>query len=439
MKKTGRRHVRPMLEGLEGRQMLSTAASAAIVPQAISLTSTETGTYSVRMERSTPLLERFHFNGSGMIPGLGPVRVQGSAIVREDLAQAGTVSGTLVLTLPGHGGTARALISEPIPAHTGSSPLLPFHYMLSGGTGRFRNRSDIGTGVLVRTSETMNRRGATGGFVVSVFSDHYTGLVAFGDSLTDVGNRFTATGGAEPASPPYDAGRWSDGPIWLERLAAGLGLSDPTPSALGGTDYAAADAGTALSGYAHNGSANIGTQVTAYLSTHPTVDGDPLFVIWGGTNDFGPHTTPDPAESVANLSAEITELAKAGARQFLVPDLMPLGEVPAIRRPGPAAEAQYDDLATQFNTRLAAAAVQLEAGLGIKVHHLDVYGLVEQVLADPGAFGITDVTDQAKSGDEGDPGAVAPNPDQYLFWDNIHPAETFQRLLGNPAIQAASQ
>jgi hypothetical protein len=45
----------------------------------------------------------------------------------------------------------------------------------------------------------------------------------------------------------------------------------------------------------------------------------------------------------------------------------------------------------------------LEAGLGIKIHQVDVYGLVEQVLADPGAFGITDVADQAKSGDEATP------------------------------------
>src|SRR5262249_61550622 len=119
--------------------------------------------------------------------------------------------------------------------------------------------------------------------------------------------------------------------------------------------------------------------------------------IWGGTNEFGPHTTPDPAGTVANLSAEITELARAGARQFLVPDLMPLGEVPSIRKLGPAAEARYDALSVQFNTALARAETQLEAGLGIKIHPLDVYGLVEQVLADPGAYGFTDVTDQAKS------------------------------------------
>jgi hypothetical protein len=160
-----------MLEGLEGRQMLSTAASAKIIPQAIPLTSTESGTYSVRVERSSPLIERFQFNGSGMIPGLGPVRIRGWALVKENLAQAGTVSGKLVLTLPGHGGATTASISEPIPAHTGSSPLLPFQYAFSGGTGRFRRGFDSGTGVFERTSQTMSRNGATGRFIVSVFSN----------------------------------------------------------------------------------------------------------------------------------------------------------------------------------------------------------------------------------------------------------------------------
>ena len=223
----------------------------------------------------------------------------------------------------------------------------------------------------------------------------------------------------------------------MEHLAAGLGLPAPARRTRR-ADYASADAGTALSGYAHNGSPNIGTQITAYLGTHPAIDGDQLFVIWGGTNDFGPHSTSDPAAAVANLTAEISELARVGAKQFLVPNLMPLGEVPSIRKLGPQAMARYDALAVQFNSQLAAAEDHLDASLGVKIHQLDVYGLVEQVIANPVEFGITDVTDQAKSGDEGDPGVVVPNPDQYLFWDNIHPTETFQRLLGARAIQAAS-
>jgi phospholipase/lecithinase/hemolysin len=445
MRRAIKRLVRPRLEGLEGRQLLSTTWHGHARPQpaaqtthAVPLTGIESGTYTVRVERESPLREHFHFQGRGTIAGLGQVRVTGDVTLNENLSQAGAAVGVLKLTLPGGRGSAKAKVTETIPAHAGSIGSLPFHYTFAGGTGLFRRGFDSGSGALTRTSTTLVPRGAKGSFIVQVFSDHFTGLVAFGDSLTDVGNRFAATDGTDPASPPYDAGRWSDGPLWVEHLAAGLGLPSPTPSAVGGTDYAAADAGTTVSGYAHNGSPNIGTQITAYLSTHPSIDGNQLFVIWGGTNDFGPHSTPDPAGTVANLSAEITELAQAGAKQFLVPNLMPLGEVPSIRRLGPQAEAKYDALSAQFNTALSAAEYHLEAGLEVKIHPLDVYRLAKQVLANPGQFGITDVTDQAKSGDEGDPGLVVPNPDEYLFWDNIHPSETFQKLLGRQAIQAAT-
>jgi phospholipase/lecithinase/hemolysin len=444
MRRAIKRSARPTLEGLEGRQLLSTTAhrhplshQAAETSHPVPLTGLETGTYTVRVERTSPLVEDFRFQGKGTIAGLGAVRVTGDVTLREDLSQGGTASGVLTLTLPGGKGTARALVSETIPAHTGSIGALPFNYAFQGGTGLFRGGFDSGTGALTRTSTTTVPGGAKGDFTVDVFSDHYTGLVAFGDSLTDVGNRFAATGGTDPTSPPYDAGRWSNGPLWVEHLAAGLGLPAPTPSARGGMDYASADAGTATTGYAHNGSANIGTQISSYLAAHPTVDGGQLFVIWGGTNDFGPHSTPDTAATVANLSAEITELAEAGAKQFLVPNLMPLGEVPAVHTMGATARAKLDGLATQFNSQLAAAEDGLQASLGIKIHRLDVYSLVDQVIADPGRYGITDVTDQAKSGDEGDPGVVVPNPDQYLFWDNIHPTETFEQLLGARAIQAA--
>src|SRR5919108_3147959 len=49
----------------------------------------------------------------------------------------------------------------------------------------------------------------------------YTTVVMFGDSLSDNGNLLALTGGAVPASP-YFAGRFSNGPVWVERLASAL-------------------------------------------------------------------------------------------------------------------------------------------------------------------------------------------------------------------------
>jgi outer membrane lipase/esterase len=56
----------------------------------------------------------------------------------------------------------------------------------------------------------------------------FTGLFAFGDSLTDAGNTSLATGGAQPGAAYYN-GRYSNGPVWVEQFAAQLALPAPTP------------------------------------------------------------------------------------------------------------------------------------------------------------------------------------------------------------------
>ena len=44
----------------------------------------------------------------------------------------------------------------------------------------------------------------------------YSQLVAFGDSLSDTGNVFAVTG---TPVPPYYDGNYSNGPVWVDRLA----------------------------------------------------------------------------------------------------------------------------------------------------------------------------------------------------------------------------
>ena len=76
----------------------------------------------------------------------------------------------------------------------------------------------------------------------------YSSLTVFGDSLSDTGNILTLTGGAFPTTP-YQTGRFSDGPNWIDVLAAGLGLPmGATPSRLGGSNYAYGGARTGLTG-----------------------------------------------------------------------------------------------------------------------------------------------------------------------------------------------
>src|SRR5215831_15575729 len=53
---------------------------------------------------------------------------------------------------------------------------------------------------------------------------HFTRLVVLGDSLSDTGAVFAVTHGAVPASPPYYAGRFSNGPVWPEYLGSALSI-----------------------------------------------------------------------------------------------------------------------------------------------------------------------------------------------------------------------
>jgi phospholipase/lecithinase/hemolysin len=60
------------------------------------------------------------------------------------------------------------------------------------------------------------------------YGANYDGLVVFGDSLSDAGNVFAATGG----NYPYPSGRYSNGPVWAEDLAAHAGVAlSPGPAA----------------------------------------------------------------------------------------------------------------------------------------------------------------------------------------------------------------
>ena len=62
-------------------------------------------------------------------------------------------------------------------------------------------------------------------------------------------------------------------------------------------------------------------------------------------------------------------------------------------------------------------------------------------MANPAAYGLTNVTDPAAPGLEVgdstyDTNLIVPNPDQYLFWDELHPTRVGHSILGQYAMTA---
>src|SRR6476469_4809363 len=69
-------------------------------------------------------------------------------------------------------------------------------------------------------------------------AEPFNNLVVFGDSLSDIGN-IAAQPFINTPGPYYWNGRFSNGPVYAETLATGLGLPPLNRStATGGTDYA---------------------------------------------------------------------------------------------------------------------------------------------------------------------------------------------------------
>jgi phospholipase/lecithinase/hemolysin len=267
----------------------------------------------------------------------------------------------------------------------------------------------------------------------------FTSLVVFGDSLSDVGNIDAATPSFfKFPGPYYYQGRFSNGPVWVEALSPGLGLPAITRSTAGGNDFAYGGAQTSGTGGLEGlFIRDIDEQVTQFLATR-AVDPAALFLVFAGSNDLvGGQTNVNVP--VNHLASDLGRLITAGARNFLVPNLPPLGYTPRFNG-SPTTLTQYNARSADFNAALAAVLDNLEAGNpALEFHRLDVASLFTEALGDPGAFGLANVTDAAapglQPGDRSyDTDLIVDEPNEYLFWDDLHPTAAVHAALAERAL-----
>jgi outer membrane lipase/esterase len=278
-------------------------------------------------------------------------------------------------------------------------------------------------------------------------------VVVFGDSLSDTGNVFAATdpvlAAAIPVSPPYFQGRFSNGPVWVERLAKQLGLP-LHPFLQGGTNFAFGGAAVGFDRpdlFANDVRVlipSLRTQVTTFLVQHLFDKADPaaLYIVWGGANDLRDAlvTALDPLaearQAVEDLAAAIEDLAKARAVSFVVPNMPNLAWTPESRRRGDAAMAQATAVSVAFNDALRTALDALEAAHPIIIIRLDTFTLLEEIIQGPHRFDLTNVTEPCLAGDPFTGGMPCPQPETHLFWDSIHPTAAAHALLADLAFAA---
>jgi phospholipase/lecithinase/hemolysin len=285
-------------------------------------------------------------------------------------------------------------------------------------------------------------------------SKPYSQIVVFGTSLSDPGNAFALRGGANTPpdylldpllvpSAPYARGghHFSNGATWVERFARSNGLAGSVraayASASGATNYAVGGARAREEGI----NVNLGQQVEAFLHQQGGVaPADALYVIEMGGNDIrdavvafaGGGAPVVLQEAITAIAQSVATLHAAGARNFLVWRAPNIGVTPALRQLGPGAIQLGTGLSQTFNGGLDGAVQVLKGALpGITIARLDAYRLVNDLIADGPGFGLTDVRAPCVTP------YVAPftcgTPDEFLFWDGIHPSAAVHAIIAQEA------
>ncbi len=282
-------------------------------------------------------------------------------------------------------------------------------------------------------------------------NEDFDKIYIFGESLSDPGNVYALTG--ETAKAPYEpipnaayaigGHQFSNGKTWAQRFAQNLQLNKSGKAAYNSSgkfgNYAFAGARLVGPSLALSGS----DQIMLFLGDKGGVaDSEALYVIQFGGNDVRDALVaylvggPAAAEAIITSAVEaeiglILQLYGSGARNFLVANVPNIGLTPAVGEFGDLARLLGNLLSQSFNDGLAGAlAFYLPPDASVKV--FDLFGLLNDIAANPAAFGISETTLPCLSFGVKS-GAKCSNPEAHLFWDAVHPTAVVHKHAGNRA------
>lgn len=299
------------------------------------------------------------------------------------------------------------------------------------------------------------------------FAQPFEEIIAFGDSLTDVGN---VAGLTEPGVSPringyFEETHFSDNVIWVETLANYWGLPARTPGRGSSTTLPPEPNGNtwawggseAASGFVQPPGViepipNLLEEISEYLQAN-TPNPNALYAIWSGADNlliggkFGPK---EAKKAAATVVIAMAQLQRAGARHFVIFNMPKLGDTPSAQSGGPLAIIAANIYSDSYNEALKSFIKGIrESGFDGNIYYINVYKEIVKAVDIVEAGGIyvpdffvpgppvviSNVTDEALSVFN----ATGTFPINYLFWDDVHPTTQGHQIVAGLVLKSIMQ
>jgi outer membrane lipase/esterase len=277
---------------------------------------------------------------------------------------------------------------------------------------------------------------ASAALATAASAQSYGRLVVLGDSLSDNGNLYLASGRTQPPSPPYFQGRFSNGPVFTEQL--GFLASNFNGSVTGSINLAYGGSRTDNNVAFPPG---MRQQLTTYVGRGGAFGPNDLVSVLGGANNIfqglsafsilPPASQANPqgyvnpilSAAVADMNFIVNDIAGRGAGTILVTNLPRLGTTPQFSPTPLAALADY--AGSTFNSQLQTALLTTAAARpNTNIILFDLAKVSDALASSPGRFGLSNATQSCLVG-----ATLCANPDSYLYFDGVHPTAAGHRLI----------
>jgi len=254
----------------------------------------------------------------------------------------------------------------------------------------------------------------------------YDTIVCFGDSMSDTGNVYNLTDFRWPL-PSYYEGRFSNGPVWIEKLSTAKLVNYAYGSATSDNNLVVGitEFNTVVPG--------VRQQISMYENaTNLTkINFDrTIYVIWAGANDYFFNPSLNPSTVVNSLMNGINDIIRIGGTHFLI-----VNQPPSVYPALIAANASdyYAGLTLQHNSNLSNSIQILQSNSSnLSIIFFDIYSLITNILQNISAYGLND-TQNCWSTLTGTVIVLCTTPNTYLFIDEYHFTTHVHQIIADNA------